>query len=224
MKIHEYQARELFASFGVPVPAAIVVESAQEAADAFRKLKRDHKVKLAVIKAQVHAGGRGKGGGVKLVKTPAEAKRAAEQILSKPLVTPQTGPQGVPVNKLMVAAGVDIAKEYYIGMAIDRTNNRPVLIASSRALRSQMTFMADFHSGIPATHTARAVAAESPIQGAKSIRGGWPRGNGRELWMRWRLRVCESRSILVQNQIILIANPVPIVILGPGRLSGAFCG
>ncbi len=131
MKIHEYQARELFASFGVPVPPAMVVEDADAAADAFRAMKKDHKAKLAVVKAQVHAGGRGKGGGVKLVKTPAEAKSAAKQILSKPLVTPQTGPEGVPVNKLLVAAGVDIEKEYYIGMAIDRANHCPVLIASS---------------------------------------------------------------------------------------------
>jgi succinyl-CoA synthetase beta subunit len=131
MKIHEYQARELMSQFGLPVPPAEVVDTPEQAAEAFKKLKKEQKIKLAVVKAQVHAGGRGKGGGVKLVKTAAEAKKVAKAILSKPLVTPQTGPQGVPVNKLLVAGGVDIAKEYYVGMAVDRGTNRPVLIASS---------------------------------------------------------------------------------------------
>jgi succinyl-CoA synthetase beta subunit len=131
MKIHEYQARELLAKFGVPVPPAIVVDTAEQAADAYDKLAKDHGHKLAVVKAQVYAGGRGKGGGVKLVRSREEAKTVAGHILSKPLVTPQTGPQGVKVHKLLVAAGVDIAKEYYLGMAVDRANNCPVLIASS---------------------------------------------------------------------------------------------
>ena len=127
MKIHEYQARELLAKFGVPVPSGIVVETGEEAAKAFGQLPTP----VAVVKAQVHAGGRGKGGGVKLVKSADETHQVANTILSKPLVTPQTGPKGVPVNKLLVAAGVDIAKEYYLGMAVDRANNCPVLIASS---------------------------------------------------------------------------------------------
>jgi len=127
MKIHEYQARELLAKFGVPVPGGIVVETGDEAAKAFEELKSP----IAVVKAQVYAGGRGKGGGVKLVKSADEARDVANTILSKPLITPQTGPQGVPVHKLLVAAGVDIAKEYYLGMAVDRANHCPVLIASS---------------------------------------------------------------------------------------------
>ncbi len=131
MKIHEYQARDLLVSFGIPVPPAIVVDDADGAAEAYQTLADEHGATLAVVKAQVHAGGRGKGGGVKLVKSAAEAKRVAKKILSKPLVTHQTGPEGVPVNKLLVAAGVDIAKEYYLGLAIDRVNHCPVLIASA---------------------------------------------------------------------------------------------
>ncbi len=127
MKIHEYQARDLLAKFGLPVPPGIVVSSGDEAANAFTQLNSP----VAVVKAQVHAGGRGKGGGVKLVKSTDEARSVANTILSKPLVTPQTGPEGVPVRKLLVAAGVDIAKEYYLGMAVDRARNCPVLIASS---------------------------------------------------------------------------------------------
>ena len=130
MKIHEYQSRELLQKFGVPVPGGIVVDNASQAAEAFDKLKADG-ASLAVVKAQVHAGGRGKGGGVKLVKTAEEAKQAAETILSKPLVTPQTGPEGVPVHKLLIASGVDIEKEYYLGIVVDRSRGCPVLMASA---------------------------------------------------------------------------------------------
>jgi succinyl-CoA synthetase beta subunit len=131
MNIHEYQARELLQKFGVPVPPGIVVENPADAARAFDTLEGRHSAKLAVVKAQVHAGGRGKGGGVKLVRSSEEARKAAHDILSKPLVTPQTGPQGVVVHKLLVAAGVDIAKEFYLAIAVDRLQNSPVLIASA---------------------------------------------------------------------------------------------
>ena len=127
MKIHEYQARQLLADAGVAVPAAEVVASAAEAREAFTKLGTP----LAVVKAQVHAGGRGKGGGVKLVRSADEAAEAAEAILSKPLVTPQTGAAGVTVRKLLVAAGVDIAHEYYLAVTLDRGSGRGVMIASA---------------------------------------------------------------------------------------------
>ncbi|MGB1123770.1 MAG: ADP-forming succinate--CoA ligase subunit beta [Phycisphaeraceae bacterium] len=130
MKIHEYQSRELLEQFGVAVPGGIVVDSADHAVEAFKTLQKDGAT-LAVVKAQVHAGGRGKGGGVKLVKTAEECKEAAWNILSKPLVTPQTTAEGVPVNKLLIAAGVDIAKEYYAGIVVDRAQGVPVLMGSS---------------------------------------------------------------------------------------------
>jgi succinyl-CoA synthetase beta subunit len=131
MKIHEYQARELLQEAGVPVPAGIVVRTSTDAGKAFDELNRRHGAKLAVVKAQVHAGGRGKGGGVKLVRSSDEARDAAKAILSKPLVTPQTGPEGVPVDTLLIAAGVDIDKEYYLGITVDRQLGGPVLIASA---------------------------------------------------------------------------------------------
>ncbi len=130
MKIHEYQARELLEKYGVAVPPAVVVDSIDQAAQAYTDLAKQGAT-LAVVKAQVFAGGRGKGGGVKLVRSAEEAREVAKTILSKPLVTPQTGPQGVPVHKLLVASGVDIEKEYYLGMAVDRATSRPVLIASA---------------------------------------------------------------------------------------------
>jgi succinyl-CoA synthetase beta subunit len=131
MNIHEYQARELLEKFNVPVPPGIVVDSPDAAAKAFDELASRHGTTLAVVKAQVHAGGRGKGGGVKLVRSADEAKTAAEAILSKPLITPQTTAKGVPVHKLLIAAGVDIQKEYYLGIATDRAAGNPVLIAST---------------------------------------------------------------------------------------------
>jgi succinyl-CoA synthetase beta subunit len=132
MKIHEYQARDLLAKFGIPVPPGQVADTAEAAGKAYEEMASKHGVTLAVVKAQVHAGGRGKGGGVKLVRSAAEARDVSKVILSKPLVTPQTGPEGVPVHKLLVASGVDIAKEYYLGIAIDRAKRAPVLIASAQ--------------------------------------------------------------------------------------------
>jgi succinyl-CoA synthetase beta subunit len=130
MKIHEYQSRELLQKFGVPVPGGEVVDSAEHAVEAFKRLQKEGAT-LAVVKAQVHAGGRGKGGGVKLVRTAEECKEAAWNILSKPLVTPQTTAEGVPVNKLLIASGVDIEKEYYAGIVVDRARGCPVLMGSS---------------------------------------------------------------------------------------------
>ena len=130
MKVHEYQARELLEKFSVPVPPGIVVEDGDAAAAAYEKLQAQGGG-LCVVKAQVHAGGRGKGGGVKLVRSADEARDAAKTILSKPLVTPQTGPEGVPVNKLLVTVGVKIEKEFYLAVAEDRKSGRPMIIASA---------------------------------------------------------------------------------------------
>ena len=131
MKIHEYQARDLIRQFGIPAPDGFVASDAAEARQAFEKMAGAG-AKLAVVKAQVHAGGRGKGGGVKLVKTAEEAEQATRTIMSKPLVTPQTGPEGVKVRKVLVAEAVDIAKEYYLAITTDRATHRAVLIASSQ--------------------------------------------------------------------------------------------
>ena len=130
MKIHEYQARKLLSDAGVPVPPSVLATSAEGAQRAFEELSAGG-VKLAVVKAQVHAGGRGKGGGVKLVKSAAEAREKAATMMSKPLVTPQTGPAGVEVRKVLVAEAADIAKEYYLGITTDRATGRAVMIASA---------------------------------------------------------------------------------------------
>lgn len=133
MKIHEYQARDILSQAGVPVPAGLTIDTFEQAAGAFKDVTRDMPggKKLAVVKAQVHAGGRGKAGFVKLVKTPEEAAEAARFMLSNKMVSVQTGPDGLEVTKLLIAAGVDIAKEYYLAITTDRKTRRHVLIASS---------------------------------------------------------------------------------------------
>jgi succinyl-CoA synthetase beta subunit len=127
MKIHEYQARQILADQGVPVPPAEVVRTANEAVAAFEKFNQP----MCVVKAQVYAGGRGKAGFVKLVKSADEARKAAEFMLSHRMVSNQTGPEGVPVSVLIVAPGVDIAKEYYVGITLDRGRGTATLIASA---------------------------------------------------------------------------------------------
>ncbi len=127
MKIHEYQAKEILASRGVPVPKGIVCGTADQAATAYDQLGGG----LCVVKAQIHAGGRGKGGGVKLVRSAPEAKTMAAGMLGKPLVTHQTGPEGRIVKKIYVEKGSDIARELYLAIAVDRASAAPVMMAST---------------------------------------------------------------------------------------------
>ncbi|MFQ5716622.1 MAG: ATP-grasp domain-containing protein, partial [Nitrospinales bacterium] len=125
MKIHEYQAKDLLAKYGVAVPRGFVVHKKTAAAEAARKLG----VNPVVVKAQIHAGGRGKGGGVKLAKTPRDAEQHAGEILGMTLVTPQTGPAGRIVKQVLIEEGMDIAKEIYLGIVIDRETSRPLIMA-----------------------------------------------------------------------------------------------
>ena len=127
MKIHEYQAKELLKKFGVKTLHYVPCFSVEEAVAAGKTLGG----KVWVVKAQVHAGGRGKGGGVKLAKSPEELKSLASSILGMQLVTPQTGPAGQKVRRLLIEEGADIKKEYYVAMVTDRASQRVVLMASS---------------------------------------------------------------------------------------------
>lgn len=127
MKIHEYQGKALLSNFGVPTPRGIVATTAEEAEKAAAELGTD----VVVVKAQIHAGGRGKGGGVKLAKSPTEAKEIAGQMLGMNLVTHQTGPEGREVKTLLVEEGLPIDKEFYLGITLDRNTGRNVFMASS---------------------------------------------------------------------------------------------
>jgi succinyl-CoA synthetase beta subunit len=127
MNVHEYQAKALFREYGVPVPEGQLATTPAEAEQAARALGTD----VVVVKAQVHAGGRGKGGGVKVVKSPADAKVAASEILGMILHTPQTPPEGKLVRKVYVEAGSDIARELYLAILLDRAEEKFAIVAST---------------------------------------------------------------------------------------------
>jgi succinyl-CoA synthetase beta subunit len=127
MKIHEHQGKELLKQFGVAVPHGFPAFSVEEAVAAGEKLGGP----VWVVKAQIHAGGRGKGGGVKLAKSMAELKELATEILGMQLITHQTGPQGQKVSRLLIEEGADIKKEYYVGIVTDRDTQRVCVMASS---------------------------------------------------------------------------------------------
>jgi succinyl-CoA synthetase beta subunit len=126
MNIHEFQAKEILRRFGVPVPPGQVASTAEEAEDIARSLNAP----TIAVKAQIHAGGRGKAGGVKLVRTPAEARAAAAGMLGKVMVTHQTGPAGRLVQRVLVATGRKPQRELYLGVLLDRAAARPVVLAS----------------------------------------------------------------------------------------------
>ena len=127
MKIHEYQAKQILAKFGVTVPRGEVITQPEDARAVAKRLGGG----TVVVKAQIHAGGRGKGGGVKLAHNPEEAEALAGQILGMTLVTHQTGPEGRLVKRVLIEEGLPIARELYLGVVIDRASGRPVFMASS---------------------------------------------------------------------------------------------
>ena len=127
MKVHEYQAKEVLRTYGVPTPRGIVATTSEQARAAAANLGGK-----VVVKAQIHAGGRGKGGGVKLANDPAEAERRAEAILGMTLVTHQTGPEGRKVKRVLVEEQLPIDREIYLGVVLDRAIGRPVLMASAQ--------------------------------------------------------------------------------------------
>ena len=130
MKIHEYQAKEILRRFGVAVPRGHLATNPQEAENAAKELIAAGSA-VVVVKAQIHAGGRGKGGGVKLAKSAAEARTLAEAMLGMQLITHQTGPQGQPVHKVYIEEGCAIARELYLGITLDRVTGRNTFMASS---------------------------------------------------------------------------------------------
>ena len=126
MNIHEYQGKEILRKYGVSVPNGKVAFTVEEAVEAAKELGTE----VCVVKAQIHAGGRGKAGGVKVAKNLEEVRTYANEILGKTLVTHQTGPEGKEVKRLLIEEGCDIKKEYYVGLVLDRATSRVVLMAS----------------------------------------------------------------------------------------------
>src|SRR5262245_40801414 len=127
MKIHEYQAKPILAKHGVPVPRGAVAFTPADAAAIAHRLGSS----AVVVKAQIHAGGRGKGGGVKLAKSPEEVETLARQMIGMTLVTHQTGPEGRRVGRVLIEEGVQIARELYLSLLLDRAAGKPVMMASA---------------------------------------------------------------------------------------------
>jgi succinyl-CoA synthetase beta subunit len=126
MKVHEFQAKQLLAKFGVDVPEGRVVRNPAEAYEVAQRFGG-----VVAVKAQIHAGGRGKGGGIKIAKTPQEAESRARELIGSKLVTPQTGPAGREVRLVLVEEGLRIKREFYMGIIIDRSEGKPLIMASS---------------------------------------------------------------------------------------------
>ncbi len=131
MKIHEYQGKQLFRDYGVPVPFGIAAMSEADAIEAVAKVQKESGSPVVVVKAQIHAGGRGLGGGVKVCKDTDAARAAIGDIFGMQLVTHQTGPEGTKVQRLLVEQGLDIARELYLGITLDRATGRVTVMAST---------------------------------------------------------------------------------------------
>jgi succinyl-CoA synthetase beta subunit len=217
MKIHEFQAKEILRNAGVPVPRGMVARTAADAATAFTELGG----KLAVVKAQIHAGGRGKGTiksnpaqhGVQLVKSADDAAKVAGNLLGQPLVTIQTGPAGQTVRQVLVEEGCDIARELYLGIVVDRAAAGPVLMVSAQggmnieevaAHTPELIFRERFHPDIGLlSYQARKLAARLGLKGASVASA--------EKFMKGLCRV------FVQQDCSL-AEINPLVVTGAGEL------
>jgi succinyl-CoA synthetase beta subunit len=217
MKIHEYQAKQILRAAGVPVPRGVVARTADEAAAAFDQLGG----KLAVVKAQIHAGGRGKGTirsnsaqhGVQLVKTARDASQVAKNLLGQRLVTIQTGPAGQTVNQVLVEEGCDIARELYLGIVVDRAAAGPVLMVSSQGGMNieevahqtpELIFKEPFRpdAGLQSYQT-RKLAARLGLKGAS---------------VRWAEQFMKALCRVFVEQDCSLAEINPLVVTGAGEL------
>ncbi len=208
MKIHEYQAKMILTEFGVPVPRGRVADSAPLAGAIAQELGG-----TVVVKAQIHAGGRGKGGGVKLAKSPQEAQQVASQILGMMLKTHQTGPEGQKVKRVLVEEGMNIRQELYLGIVIDRKVGLPVIMASSaggmeieEVARTRPEAIVKVHvdpaTGVTGFHTRK-------LSFGLGLKGDLLKGAADFLTRLWRAFGAKDCSLAEIN---------PLVITGDGRL------
>jgi succinyl-CoA synthetase beta subunit len=209
MKIHEYQAKAILSRYGVTTPRGEVAFNKDEAREAAQRLKTP----LAVVKAQIHAGGRGKAGGVKLARSPEEAAEHASSILGMKLVTPQTGPGGRIVRRLLIEEGLDIKRELYIGLLVDRAAGAPVLMASA-AGGMEIEEVSKNNPGAILRETIHPAAGLQPYQARKIAFGlGLP---GEVVNDAVRFLQALYRAFLDTDASLLEINPC--VLTGDGRL------
>ena len=201
MKIHEYQAKSILKRYQVPVPEGHVAHSPQEALERAKELSDGP----WVVKAQIHAGGRGKGGGIKVCKSLEEADEAAHSILGMQLVTPQTGPQGKEVKKVLVEKGCAIEQELYLGLVIDRRKEMPVMMASASGGMSIEEVAASDPEAI-LFEDVDPVAGLQPYQGRRlAARLGLPNQAMGEFS---RLAVALARGFLAEDCTLAEINPL----------------
>jgi succinyl-CoA synthetase beta subunit len=213
MKIHEYQGKELLRKYGVPVPVGYPAMSVEDADKAIDRVVTETKGQVVVVKAQIHAGGRGKGGGVKVAKTPDAAREAVRKIFGMQLITPQTGPEGKQVQRLLLEQGLDIVRELYLGMTLDRDTGRVVVMASTEGGM-------DIEE-VAASHPEKIL--KQPIHPGV----GWQPYQARDLAKRLGLegdqvkafvKFCDVLTRAYQELDCSLAEINPVVILRDGRV------
>jgi len=217
VKIHEYQGKEIFRKFGVPTPRGIVASSPSEVEAAAKQLGTP----VVVVKSQIHAGGRGKGTfkdsdggrGVRLARSPEEARTFAENMLGKTLVTLQTGPEGARVNRLYVEEGLDIEKEFYLGMTLDRQVGRMTLIASSEGGMEIEEVAAKHPEKILRVSIDPAVGFQ-PYQGRKLAFGLGLHGPAVNKFVQF----CAALSKVVENTDASLVEINPLVLTKQGEI------
>ena len=209
MKIHEYQAKEIFRRFGVPTPRGEMVVTPEQARAAAEKLG----TKMVVVKAQIHAGGRGKAGGVKLAKSPAEVVDLAHKMLGMKLVTPQTGPAGRIVKRLLIEEGLDIKRELYLSILVDRAVAAPVIMAST-AGGMEIEEVAHKNPELILRETVLPATGLATLPHAQA--GVWPRPNRRHRECRRPFLQSLYRAFLETDASLVEINP--LIVTGDGKL------
>ena len=208
MNIHEFQAKEVFSRYGIPVPRSIVASTPAEAQAATVELGGQ-----SVVKAQIHAGGRGKAGGVQLVRSPEEASEAAQRMLGSNLVTPQTGPEGAPVEKLLIEELADIKQELYVALTIDRGHRGPAFLVSTKG-GMDIEAVADENPNDIHTETVDPLSGLMPFQTRRLVRF---LGLDQSVASDAAKVLSALYTVFVENDCTLVEIN-PLIVTGDGRV------
>ncbi len=216
MKIHEYQGKQIFAKHGIPVPKGYPAFTVDEAVKGAEKLIAETGIPVVVVKAQIHAGGRGKGGGVKVVKGgPAEVKTVAESLLGMQLITHQTGPEGQKVRRLYVEQGLAIERELYLGAVVDRDRRRIAFMASTEGGVEIEKVAAETPDKILTVHVDPTVGL-SPYQARKMAYGLGLEKHGKECVASFVKLVAKLYAVMIEEDCSLLeVNPLIVTKEGP---------
>jgi len=216
MKIHEYQAKQIFARYGLPIPRGQVAFGVEEAESAAKKISHEMGSPIAVVKAQIHAGGRGKGGGVKIARSgPAEVRDIAQKMLGMQLVTLQTGPEGQKVRRLYVEQGLDIARELYLSAVIDRDRRRIVFMASTEGGIEIEKVAADAPEKIVSVHVDPAVG----LAAYQARRVGFGLGLGAKELLAKFVKLMTTLYEVVTREDCSLCEINPLVVTKQGDLA-----